>query len=66
MLGDGEMRSLYELTRELGMTALVEVHDEEELARALGLNPRLVGVNNRDLRTFQVDIETTARLATGK
>jgi phosphoribosylanthranilate isomerase len=44
------------------MTALVEVHDEAELRRALALRPRLIGVNNRDLRTFQVDIETTARL----
>jgi indole-3-glycerol phosphate synthase len=38
------------------------VHDEAELARALAIAPRIVGVNNRDLRTFQVDLETTARL----
>jgi phosphoribosylanthranilate isomerase len=44
------------------MAALVEVHDEPELRRALALRPRLIGVNNRDLRTFQVDIEATARL----
>jgi len=62
MLSEEELHSLYKLTRKLGMTALVEVHDEAELKRALKLRPRLVGVNNRDLRTFQVDLETTARL----
>ena len=62
MLSDGEMQSLHELTRVLGMEALVEVHDEEDLERALNLGPRLVGVNNRDLRTFQLDLETTALL----
>jgi indole-3-glycerol phosphate synthase/phosphoribosylanthranilate isomerase len=62
MLSDEGLHSLYGLTRELGMTALVEVHDEAELARALRLKPRLVGVNNRDLHTFKVDIETSARL----
>jgi indole-3-glycerol phosphate synthase/phosphoribosylanthranilate isomerase len=62
MLTDEELHALHELTRELGMTALVEVHDEAEVRRALALRPRLIGVNNRDLRTFKVDIETTARL----
>jgi indole-3-glycerol phosphate synthase/phosphoribosylanthranilate isomerase len=62
MLSDEELHMLYRLARELGMAALVEVHDEAELRRALALQPRLIGVNNRDLRTFQVDIETTARL----
>jgi phosphoribosylanthranilate isomerase len=62
MLGDEELYALHALAGELGMTALVEVHDEAELARALALRPRLVGINNRDLRTFEVDIETTLRL----
>ena len=62
MLSNEELHALHRLARELGMTALVEVHDEPELRRALALQPRLIGVNNRDLRTFQVDIETTARL----
>jgi indole-3-glycerol phosphate synthase/phosphoribosylanthranilate isomerase len=62
MLSDGELHTLHRLAHELGMAALVEVHDEPELRRALALQPRLIGVNNRDLHTFQVDIETTARL----
>jgi indole-3-glycerol phosphate synthase len=61
-LSDAALSSLYGLVRRLGMHALVEVHDEAELARALAIGPRIVGVNNRDLRTFEVDLETTARL----
>jgi indole-3-glycerol phosphate synthase len=61
-LSDDALRSLHRLAGELGMAALVEVHDEDELARALRVAPRIVGVNNRDLRTFRVDLDTTARL----
>lgn len=62
VLGDADYRDLLTYTRELGMEALVEVHDEQELERALKQNPRIIGINNRDLRTFQVDLNTTARL----
>jgi indole-3-glycerol phosphate synthase len=62
VLNDEDLRSLYRLVRRLDMAALVEVHDRAELARALAIEPRIVGVNNRDLRTFRVDLETTARL----
>ncbi|ANS77614.1 Indole-3-glycerol phosphate synthase [Serinicoccus hydrothermalis] len=55
--------SLLERTESLGMHALVEVHDEEELERALTAGARIVGVNNRDLRTLEVDRDTFARLA---
>lgn len=62
VLGDNDLRSLYQLTYELGLQALVEVHDEAELERALKLDAAIIGVNNRNLKTFQVDIETTGRL----
>jgi indole-3-glycerol phosphate synthase len=62
VLGDKDLASLYRLTYELGMQALVEVHDEAELERALALDAHIIGVNNRNLKTFQVDITTTGRL----
>ncbi len=62
VLSDNDLRSLYKLTYSLGMQALVEVHDEEELTRALKVDAHMIGVNNRNLKTFQVDIETTGRL----
>jgi indole-3-glycerol phosphate synthase len=61
-LEDARLRALYELTCALGMTALVEVHSAGELERALALSPRVVGINNRDLATFEVRLETTGRL----
>lgn len=62
VLSDDELKKLHALTHELGMAALVEVHNAAELERALRIDPSIVGVNNRDLRTFEVDLETTARL----
>jgi indole-3-glycerol phosphate synthase len=62
VLGDREVRELLQLTHELGMQALVEVHDEEEVERALAAGAQIIGVNNRNLKTFEVDIENTARL----
>jgi len=50
------------LSEELGMSSLVEVHDERELEKALRADARIVGINNRDLTTFKVDIETTFRV----
>jgi indole-3-glycerol phosphate synthase len=64
VLSDTELRKLYDLTYKVGLQALVEVHDEAELTRALAIDAHIIGVNNRDLRTFAVDIETTGRLRT--
>jgi indole-3-glycerol phosphate synthase len=57
-----ELGDLIGLARSLGMEALVEVHDEEEAGIALEQDAQVIGVNNRDLRTFTTDIETTRRL----
>ena len=62
-LTDEQMRELHYLITQLGMTPLVEIHNEEELARVLKLDAKLIGINNRDLKTFNVDMQTTARLA---
>lgn len=62
-LGQEALISLIERTESLGMTALVEVHDEAELDRALEAGARVVGVNARDLKTLEVDREVFGRLA---
>jgi len=62
-LADAELASLLAVTREAGVDAIVEVHDREELDRALAAGSRIVGVNNRDLRTLDVSLETSLALA---
>jgi indole-3-glycerol phosphate synthase len=62
ILPDGLLTDLLALTHELGMTALLEVHDEAEMDRVLALSPRMVGINNRNLRDFSVDLATFERL----
>ena len=62
-LDDGQLREFYALARELGMDALVEVHSPQEYERVAGFSPGIVGVNNRDLRTFAVDLGQTAEVA---
>ena len=63
-LDDAQMRDLEALAHELGMAVLVEVHDGVELDRALKLKTPLVGINNRNLRTFEVTLDTTLGLLT--
>lgn len=63
ILDGRELRALRELAAQYGMAALMEVHDERELAKALEAGAEIVGVNNRDLNTFQVTLETSLRLA---
>lgn len=62
-LSDAELGRLHRLVRDLDMAALVEVHDEAELDRALSVGADLVGVNQRDLVTFEVDTERAVRMA---
>lgn len=63
LLEPGALRDLLEQTRALGMEALVEVHDEDEMRTAIEVGAQIIGVNNRDLRTFHEDLGTFERLA---
>jgi indole-3-glycerol phosphate synthase len=63
VLNDAELRELLELGRALKMEALVEVHSREELKRVLDRGARIIGVNNRNLRDFQVHLETSLGMA---
>ena len=63
ILDDRQLQDYQALAAAAGLSVLVEVHDEAELDRALAAGSALVGVNNRDLKTFKVDLGTTARLA---
>jgi indole-3-glycerol phosphate synthase len=63
ILTDEQLAKFHSLATEAGLAVLVEVHDEEELERALKISPALIGVNNRNLKTFNVDLATTERLA---
>lgn len=61
-LDDYELLDFYELSWELGMDALIEVHNEVELERALAISPKIVGVNSRNLKTLEVDTATFTRI----
>jgi anthranilate synthase/indole-3-glycerol phosphate synthase/phosphoribosylanthranilate isomerase len=63
MLSDEKLHDLYNYSKSLGMEPLVEVNNAEEMARANALGSKVIGVNNRNLHSFDVDMETTSRLA---
>jgi indole-3-glycerol phosphate synthase len=63
ILDDRQLARFHELASAAGLAALVETHDEQELDRALAVGARLIGVNNRNLKTFEVDLGITERLA---
>jgi len=62
ILAQGQIKDYLQMSAELGMDILVEVHDEKELEKSLGAGAGLIGINNRDLRDFTVDLQTTIRL----
>ncbi|SET15045.1 indole-3-glycerol phosphate synthase TrpC [[Clostridium] polysaccharolyticum] len=62
ILNEDEMKRLYELAYDLGLDVLLEVHNEEEMQRAIELGAKIIGVNNRDLRDFTISLDTTRRL----
>ena len=62
ILDDGQLAELLETSHRLGMSCLVEAHDREEVRRAVDSGAQLIGINNRNLKTFEVDIETSLRL----
>jgi indole-3-glycerol phosphate synthase len=63
ILSDEQLKRFYSLATEAGLAALVEVHDEAELERAMKIGATLIGVNNRNLKNFKVDLATTEKLA---
>ncbi|MGL4799918.1 MAG: indole-3-glycerol phosphate synthase TrpC, partial [Cellulosilyticaceae bacterium] len=63
MLEQGQLRSLYEEALALGLEVLIETHDEQDLEKVLRCEKAIIGINNRDLRSFQIDLDTTLRLS---
>ncbi len=63
ILDDIQLRDYYQLARALGLDVLIETHDELEMERTLRINPRIIGVNNRNLKDFSIHLETSKRLS---
>jgi len=62
ILSDEELKTFQIVSKILGMSCIVEVHDEQELKKALEVNAEIIGINNRNLKTFEVNLDTTERL----
>ncbi|MFH2036848.1 MAG: indole-3-glycerol phosphate synthase TrpC [Candidatus Zixiibacteriota bacterium] len=63
ILEPSELEDLYQLARNIDLEVIIEIHSENELKTVLNLNPDMIGINNRNLKTFEVDLVTTERLA---
>lgn len=63
ILEEEQLREFHQLAKSLSMDCLVEVHNEQELEKAIACECEIIGINNRDLRTFEVDLQTTQRIA---
>ena len=63
ILDDAQMKDFYQLSKELELDALVEVHDEKELERAMKIDADIIGVNNRNLKDFTISLDTTVQLS---
>jgi len=63
MLDDNTAKTLYETAEKIGLDSIFEVHDENEFDRAVELNAKLIGINNRDLHSFKTDINNTIKLS---
>lgn len=63
ILDDETFKRLYDLAYSLGLDVLCEVHDEEEMKRMLAMDVKIIGINNRNLKTFEIELSTTTRLA---
>ena len=59
---DDRLRNFFQLADSLGLSALVEAHDEDEVRRAIAIGARVIGVNNRNLKDFTVSLDTSCRL----
>jgi len=64
-LNDQQIKELYALATELGMDVLIEIHDANELSRVRGMSLPMIGINNRNLHTFETSLNTTIELLTG-
>lgn len=62
-LEDAKLRNLYQYAKGLDLEVLVEVHNEKEMEQAIQLKPKIIGINNRNLKTFEVDLSTTEKIA---
>ena len=62
ILNDEELSTLYDYAKSLDLNVIVEVHNDKEIERALKISPEIIGINNRDLKTFTVDISNTENL----